>query len=308
MTTPMLYASAPLDRAAHFRRDADALRGLFASPAMRMVAFWRGLSLVSEAPAARWLTLDEAAPVMDGTPDPVFLGLRDGAPVFALDLSGLDGGEAGPELGLGGRFVQLRTVAALLPLDDASVLGYARAILAWHGRCRFCGDCGAPTRVAEGGHCRLCTSETCGAQHYPRTDPAVIMLVEDGDRVLLHRQPSWPKGQWSVLAGFVEAGETLEQAVAREVLEETGIVATDITYAGSQPWPFPSSLMLAFTARAAGGTLRPDPHELEDARWYGRAEIKANFDDAHRGKDTGLYLPTQGSVARRMMEAWLAGE
>ncbi|HTH15052.1 MAG TPA: NAD(+) diphosphatase, partial [Magnetospirillum sp.] len=166
-------------------------------------------------------------------------------------------------------------------------------------------SCGAPTEAREGGNMRQCLDARCNAQFYPRTDPAVIMRVTDGDNVLLHRQRAWPQGQWSVLAGFVEPGETLEEAVAREVREETGVEVADVAYEGSQPWPFPSSIMLAFSARADGGTLVPDQHELEDARWFSRDVILRTFDDAHRGKNTGLFLPMHGSISRWLMEAWL---
>ncbi|HLO78742.1 MAG TPA: NAD(+) diphosphatase [Magnetospirillum sp.] len=324
----ILYGAVPLDRAHTFRRDAEALADLRRSPDKLVVPTWREMSLVNGAAQlpelARqsvFLMADHAgsaaAVLAHGTPaaelldmagDVVFLGLNaNKAPVFAADLSKSDP-EAdgdGPALGLGGAWVGLRAVGALLPAGDAALLGYARAMMIWHRRSRFCGSCGAPTEVREGGHMRQCLDTSCGAQHYPRTDPAVIMRVTDGDNVLLHRQRPWPAGQWSVLAGFVEPGETFEEAVAREVREETGIEVAAVAYAGSQPWPFPGSVMLAFTARAVGGTLAPDPHELEDARWFSRSEILTAFDDRHRAERTGLFLPTPGSISRRLIEQWL---
>jgi NAD+ diphosphatase len=186
-------------------------------------------------------------------------------------------------------------------------LATGRALVNWHRTTTFCGRCGSPTEAREGGHVRVCLDVTCNAQHYPRTDNAVIMQVTDGENILLHRQPSWPAGMWSVLAGFVEPGETLEQAVVRETHEETGIIVDDIRYAGSQPWPFPASLMVGFTARAIGGQLCPDPHELEDARWFSRADIAAHFSDAHRNSNAGPYLARPGSIARQMIDAWLKG-
>ncbi len=324
----ILYGAVPLDRAHALRRDAKAIEALRRSPDRLVVPTWREMSLVAgdaalpeqsrqtlfldrtcaDAAAAVLARGTAAAELLDRADDVVFLGLdARKAPVFAADLSKTepeDNGD-GPVLGLGGAWVGLRAVGALLPAADAALLGYARALTLWHRRNHFCGVCGAPTEPREGGHVRQCVDSRCNAQTYPRTDPAVIMRVTDGDTILLHRQPPWPAGQWSILAGFVEPGETLEEAVAREVREETGIEVADITYMGSQPWPYPGSVMLGFAARAAGGTLRPDPHELDDARWFGKAEILDVFDDRHRAAKTGLYLPAHGSISRRLVEMWL---
>ncbi|MGE5546332.1 MAG: NAD(+) diphosphatase [Solirubrobacterales bacterium] len=304
--TPILYSALPLDRAHRVRRDPEALARLSRAPSARIVPFWRGNSFLAEPPAAVMATGADAARLLALGGEPAFLGMDGEAPVFALDLSGLEAAQGGPDIGLPGRWDQLRSIGPLLPPDDAAILAYARGLLVWQRRSGYCGACGAPARLTEGGHARVCTG--CGEQIYPRTDPAVIMLVEDGDRVLMHRQPQWSPGMWSVLAGFVEPGETLEEAVAREVREETGILVTGVRYAGCQPWPFPSSLMMAFTARACGGTLEPDPHELEDARWFSRSDIDSLFDDAHRPggprQGGGLYLPTPTSIARRLVETW----
>lgn len=324
----ILYGAVSLDRAHTLRRDAEALVTLRRSPDKLVIPTWREMSLVAGTAqladqARQALFLDKtdgssatailahgtsAAELLDLAENVVLLGLNaTGAPVFAADLSksepDADGG--GPALGLGGAWMGLRAVGALLPAGEASLLGYARAMMIWHRRNHFCGVCGAPTEAREGGHMRQCLDTRCNAPVYPRTDPAVIMRVTEDDNILLHRQHAWPAGQWSVLAGFVEPGETLEQAVAREVLEETGIQVADITYAGSQPWPYPSSVMLAFSARAVGGTLAPDPHELEDARWFSRATLLEAFDDRHRAERSGLYLPTHGSISRRLVEQWL---
>lgn len=324
----ILYSAVPLDRAHVIRRDVEALESLRRSAHKLVIPTWREMSLVAgrdqlATQSRQALFLDRAdagdaaaivahgtaaAELLERAEHVVFLGLNAAnAPVFAADLSKsepeADG--SGPQLGLGGSWMGLRAVGALLPMADASLLGYARAMMIWHRRTQFCGSCGAPTEAREGGHMRQCLDTRCNAPTYPRTDPAVIMRVTDGDNILLHRQRPWPAGQWSVLAGFVEPGETLEQAVAREVLEETGIEVADIAYAGSQPWPYPGSVMLAFSARAVGGTLTPDPHELEDARWFSRTSLLEAFDDRHRAESSGLFLPTRGSISRRLVELWL---
>jgi NAD+ diphosphatase len=190
-----------------------------------------------------------------------------------------------------------------LPAGEAAILAYARALMNWHRRHRHCSVCGGPTLIREGGHSRVCLDAGCRAQHFPRTDPAIIVLVtRDGPRgeaCLLARQPGWPKGLVSTLAGFVEPGETAEAAVVREVREEVGIDVDHVRYAGSQPWPFPSSLMLAFRASASpGAKLALNPGELEFGRWFSRAEVV-------RLADVGLKLPTADSIARQLVEDWL---
>ena len=295
-----------LDRAHHLRRDAASLA---ADHRLGVVPLWRDLTLVAgEPPRAVVATGDAAVRLLAAASVPVFLGMDGDRPLFAADLSGLAGDEAGPDLGLpagpGQRFVSLRALGHLLPAWDGALLTYARAMALWHRRHRFCGACGGATVGGEGGHLRTCGA--CGAQSYPRTDPAVIMLVADGGRVLLHRQRAWPPGMWSCLAGFVEPGETLEEAVVREVREETGVAVADLRYVASQPWPFPASLMVAFTARASGGHLAPDTGEIEDARWFDRADL-ARFDDRFRTTGEGWFLARPGTVARQLVDDWIAG-
>ncbi len=281
---------------------------MLADPRAAAVPLWRDLSLVAgEPPRAGVVAGPDARRLLGAGLEPVFLGLAEaGRPVFAVDISAMEAGEAGPDLGGGTRFVALRACGPLLPGGDSGLLGYARAVLLWHRRQRFCGACGGPTASAEGGLLRRCADPACDAQYHPRIDPVVIMLVEDDGRVLLHRQHPWPPGMWSVPAGFVEPGETLVEAVIREVREETGVAVGDVRYVTSQPWPFPSSLMMAFTARAVGGRLTPDPHEVADAAWFGRAEL-ADFDDRHRHSGEGRFLAHPGTVARLLLDRWLAG-
>ncbi len=294
--TPLLYSGLSIDRAAELRRDANLIAMLQASGEARLLPYWRGRSLFSEAPAAVWAAGEAAHVLAAQAAMTVFLGRSAGAAWFAADISALEGGDDGPTLTLPGRFAPLRTVGATLAPDEAALLAFARGILHWHHRNRYCSACGAATVVEMAGHVRRCQS--CKAEHFPRTDPAVIVLVTDGDRCLLGRQASWPAGMYSCLAGFVEPGESLEEAAAREVREEAGIEIADTLYMASQPWPFPASLMVGFHARAAGGALRVDPYELEDARWFSR-------DDVRRFADTGFSLPRRDSIARWLIERWL---
>ena len=192
----------------------------------------------------------------------MLLGLVEERAVFAVDVSACEMPLEELAAGAALEFTDLRRVGPLLPRQEGALLAYARGIAYWHERHRFCGVCGAPTRSEEGGHVRRCTDAACGTTHFPRTDPAVIMLVHDGERCLLGRKSEWPKGMHSTLAGFVEPGESLEEAVAREVFEETGIHVTDVIYHSSQPWPFPASLMLGFHAKALSTAITVDPEEL----------------------------------------------
>lgn len=223
--------------------------------------------------------------------EPVLLGLdREGA-VFAVDAEGI-------EPPSGSQLMGLRDAGALLSPDDAGLLAYGTAMVNWHRSHPHCAVCGAPTRVEEAGFLRRCPN--CGAEHHPRTDPVVIMLVHDGERALLGRQPTWPRGRFSALAGFVEPGESLEETVAREVLEETSVQVEDVLYRSSQPWPFPASLMLGFHARYAGGQARIGDGELEDVRWFGREELDAVV----RG-ETEFHVPPPLAIARRLIDEWL---
>jgi NAD+ diphosphatase len=223
----------------------------------------------------------------------VFLGLLDDAPLFADWVA--DGHPAR------GRPAGLREAATELPADQAAVAAYAGSLLAWHRRHRFCANCGAPTDSRDGGHERICPS--CDAHHFPRTDPVVIVRITDGgDGLLLGRQERWEDGRFSLLAGYVEPGETLEEAVRREVLEESGVPLDSVTYLASQPWPFPSSLMLGFGAVAARVEPMPGDDELAEVRWFERDEVER----AARGEGN-LVLSPPYSIARRLIDAWLAG-
>jgi NAD+ diphosphatase len=284
---PIAFTGATVDRVADVRRrDPHWLAAQLRQPGARAVVAGDGEVAVS-GPQPRLALVPLAAA---GGGEPVLLGLDDRGPVFAVNA--LDG--SAERLGL-------REAGALLPHAEAGLAAYAAALLNWHRRHPRCSVCGAPTDVAEGGLMRHCPA--CGTEHHPRTDPVVIVLVSDGDRALLGRQAVWPAGRYSALAGFVAPGESLEEAVAREVAEESGVTVRDPAYVASQPWPFPSSLMLGFAAAWAAGEPAVGDEELEDVRWFSRPELAA----ARRGAGP-LLLPPPEAIARALIERWLDGE
>jgi NAD+ diphosphatase len=302
MRAPNFYAETGLDRMALRRGDEAWLAELLAHADSVILPVWRARSLVlrgAETPQPIMLSGAEAAALLEGAVT-LFLGMRQGRAHFALDLSHHDEPHAHPLLAGKGEFVDLRDVGPDMGAEEGGLLAYARGLAHWHRTHRFCGRCGSPTEIREAGHVRRCTNPDCGTSHFPRTDPAVIMLVSDGDRVLLGRKADWPAGRYSVLAGFVEPGETLEAAVAREVMEEAGIAITDARYHSSQPWPFPASLMLGYFATATTTELNVNHDELEDARWFTRDELI--HEDPHY-----RIRPRSDSVARRLITDWLDG-
>ena len=301
MRAPNVFAAGSLDRQSHLRPDPARLESLLRSADSRVTLVWRTQSLVrlGDVPTAAQLALAQAplgAAAEDGDARPlVFLGARGERAYFALDVSDLDDPlSALPEV-RDVEFQDLRQAAAIVEPEDGALLAYARAMMTWHQRHRFCGACGAPTESQQAGHLRRCTRAECAAEIFPRTDPAVIMLVCDGDWCLLGRQARWPPGVYSALAGFVEPGESLEDAVAREVMEEAGVAIEGCEYHSSQPWPFPSSIMLGFWATARRGEVRVDGSELEEARWLHRDQVLAQE----------VRLPPKLSIARRLIDDWL---
>ncbi len=300
MRAPNHYAGGILDRAHLRRREEGWLIERLAHPTSAILPLWRGLPLIAEAEGPTPALIGAAeisASLLEG--EWALLGILGERAVFAIELA-TDGPEP-PDLSRWGRFVDLRQVGPLLATGDAALLAYARGLMLWHQRHRFCGLCGYPARSVEGGHQRRCTNEGCGVTQFPRTDPAVIMLVTSGDKALLGRQRDWPAGRHSTLAGFVEPGESLEEAVAREILEEVGIRVADIRYHSSQPWPFPASIMLGFTARALDERIRIDPSELDAAAWFTREELKSSPEDER------FALPRRDSIAYRLIRDWIEG-
>ena len=286
-----ILAGPYLDRAAHRRHDPEWFEAALADPGSRVLPVWNAKSLVSGSPPhAVLLALSSLAPDRRKAAELVLLGRHELGPCFAIDIESAEP----PQLQSGARFEDLRALVSQLPADEAGLLGYARALVSWRRRNRFCGHCGAPTSSSRAGHVLVCTNPACRHEHFPRIDPAIIVLVSDGGRALLGRQAAWPVGRFSTIAGFVEPGESLEDAVAREVLEETGVLVDGIDYQSSQPWPFPASLMLGFTARAVSREVRLNDRELEEARWFTRADLAGGQ----------VLFPTNQSISFRLIEQW----
>nr|WP_283949899.1 NAD(+) diphosphatase [Limobrevibacterium gyesilva] len=300
---PNVYTGSPLDRAAEKRDDDAWIQAALNHPATLFTPVWRSRNLMQGVeegrPEAVFLTADAAAAVrMAGGPW-AFLGLQGPVPVFCVDVSAAD--DPLPLLPAHmGTFTDLRAVAGVLANNDASVLAHARGLMHWRTRHRFCGACGAECAPRSAGHVMVCQS--CGSQHFPRTDPAVIMLVTTGERALLGHSQRFPNAtMYSTLAGFVEPGESLEEAVAREVFEESRVRVGSVYYHSSQPWPFPASIMLGFYAQALTEEITIDPTELRDARWFTRDQLRNH-------RDHGFSLPRADSIARRLIEDWIAAE
>ncbi|WP_237742696.1 NAD(+) diphosphatase [Actinopolymorpha alba] len=295
----LALARSTLDRATERRANAAWVAERWSDPRCRVLVIVDGKAPASEDGSAL-VYVSPASVEAAGAPsdERYLLGLdTDGVPYFAVHGTGEADGEGQD----GRRLIGLREAGGLVSDRDAGVFVHAMALVNWHAAHPRCARCGTATEPTDGGHVRRCPS--CGTQHFPRTDPAIIVLVsDDADRCLLGRQPSWPTGRFSTLAGFVEPGEPLEHAVVREVREETGIEVVDPVYAGSQPWPFPSSLMLGFFARAVTTEIKVDEEEIAEARWLSRAELRAAVESGE------LLLPGRVSIARRLIEAWYGEE
>ncbi len=285
-----VFAGPYVDRTSGLRKDPAWVAAALLTPSTRFVPVWRSQSLVRLEPAPLAVLLPRAAcpPFQPG--QAILLGQFRGAATFALEVAA----DGAPDPALDGEFVDLRLTGGLLPADEAGLLAYARALIWWRQRHRFCGVCGAPTVAVDAGHVMRCTVSGCAAEFFPRIDPAIIVLVHDGERALLGRQAAWPPGRYSTIAGFVEPGESFEDAVVREVREETSVEVGDIDYHSSQPWPFPSSVMIGFVARARNTTIACPDGELEDARWFSCAEMAAGTP----------ALPPPQSISYRLIADW----
>lgn len=309
------FGGSGLERAAHVRGDEKEIARCLANPLARGLAIWRGKPLLAGDvdTGIAWLPLgDDIFDLADEAP--TFLGLGADGPHFAYDISCWEPHELPdtlgaffdpseqrhPDLPADHRFGELRGVMACLNRRDAELAATARSILGWHETHGYCAKCGEKTNVAMAGWQRDCPA--CGSHHFPRTDPVVIMLITHGNSVLLGRSPGWPDEMYSLLAGFVEPGETIEAAVRREVLEESGIVVGAVDYLASQPWPFPSSLMIGCSGRAQNRDITIDRDEIEDAIWITREDLADVFAGVHER----IKPVRNGSIARFLLHNWLA--
>jgi len=304
------FGGGTLDRAAHLRASAD---GLLVRKDARVVALWRGKPLMRADRGGLELLAPDHAALGPGTPR-VFLGLADGAPRFGADLSkwqpdDLDDAALGAFHDLseqvhpdcpGAVFAELRGVMAGLDPLEAELAATAKAILGWHRTHRFCSACSVESDMADAGWQRQCPD--CGTRHFPRTDPVVIMLITRANKVLLGRSPGWPEGMFSLLAGFVEPGETLEAATRRETFEEAGVRVGAVDYLACQPWPFPSTLMVATRGEALGEAISIDPAEIEQALWVSRETLL----DVYSGNNSDILPARNGSIAHFILRNWLA--
>lgn len=306
------FGRSDLDRAAHLRKDAERL---LQQDDAKTIVIWRGKPLADQDTHALIRLAPDHAVTRAATRAPIFLGLDQGAPLFATDVSpwtpdDLDLDELGrfldssvnhhASLPASQVFVDLRAFMTSFSPEDAALAATARGLFSWHDTHEFCARCGAASEIVEAGWQRSCT--TCPGQHFPRTDPVVIVLATHGNSVLVGRSPHWPEGMYSLLAGFVEPGETIEAASRREVFEESGVRLGDIHYLSSQPWPFPASLMFGTAGEALTTDITLDPVELEDAKWVN----KETMINALAGNDPTLKPARKGSIARFLIDRWIS--
>ena len=296
MREPNFYVSTEIERHGDRRRNDDWITERLFSPRSSLLPIWRSQSLMAHGDAIVPALIPVTESALAHCQNPIYLGQWRQAAYFTADISHHEN----PPFGEFGSYRDLREFGPLMNREYAAILAYARAMTTWQSRHKYCGRCGTGTESREGGHVLACQNPECGFLCFPRTDPAVIMLIHDGaDRCILGRQAAWRTGQHSVLAGFVEPGESLEDAVIREVYEEVGIRTTDVQYHSSQPWPFPSSIMLGFWGRAMEVNLEVDTFELESAQWFSRDDIK------NCPQDDGFRLPRPDSISRRLIEDWI---
>jgi NAD+ diphosphatase len=287
-----------LDRASTLRKDRDWVAEQLQDPNSVVVAATHDSVLVDPGPAGRLLRCAlTTSSIAEDPSAAILLGIDAGMAVFAVDLDRLESADR-QQLTATGRVLALRDAGTALSHSEGGLAAYLVALLNWHRTHGFCANCGEATEIIEAGYARHCPR--CGATHFPRTDPAVIMLVAHDDEILLGRRPTWPDGRYSVLAGFVSPGESLEEAVIREVHEESGIDCAEPRFVTSQPWPFPASLMLGFEAHSDGGEPRNLDGELQDVRWFSRAQVRA----ALAGEDSVLIMPPSVSIAHLLICRW----
>lgn len=295
------FAGNPLNRASERRGDTAWLEGQLASSDSLGLALWNGRPFVEKTKEGGWqiayLPAKLVGELAGGTERLLFMGLWNETAIFAVDLEGAADPGQGPLQGLG-EFKDLRVLAAQMPGPDAAILATAKAMFEWRRKHGYCAACGQPSEAREGGWKRQCPS--CQVEHFPRTDPVVIMLAHHEGRCMLGRQEAWPKGMYSALAGFLEPGESIEEACARELAEEAALKTVRVRYHSTQPWPYPSSLMIGLIAEVADEDARPDQTELSEVRWFSRAEARALL----AGEIEGAFCPQPMAIAHQLIRAW----
>jgi NAD+ diphosphatase len=302
MREPLPFSGSPLERENLRRRERDWLEAQSKAPESRYLPLWRLQPLLKRGdPRELAWAKREFFEDLEAVPEPVLLGSRDGVAHFAVDVSGVEQPDEAFGIADLASFEDLRASVAQLPAGDAAIAAQARSLVDWHARHGHCAVCGGHTRSVQGGANRICFD--CQAEHFPRTDPVAIAIVTRGDRCMLGRGPGWPETLYSALAGFVEAGESLEEAVRREVLEESNVRVGAVRYVCSQPWPFPSSLMIGCVGDAESEAIEIDPAELDDARWFTRDALRA----ALAGRRADLAVPPPFAVAHHLIRAWVEG-
>lgn len=301
---PNTFTDNPLDRASHRRPDKEWLAAQLTSPDSCIVPLWQLKPLIlpplkkGDPQDIGWVRPGLLKEILAHEPITIFLGLENDRSHFAMDISHLEAPEQDGLFAGMGAFEDLRTVAQNLDPRDASILAQAKSMIDWHQRHRFCAACGASTVLKEAGYMRACVN--CGAQHFPRTDPVVITAVIHDDKCLLGRNAKFPEGMFSAFAGFLEPGESIEEAVAREVEEEVGLIVSKVRYHSTQPWPYPSSLMIGCLAEATTADAKPDGIEIAEARWFSRDELRA----ALEGKPMDFGIPPSMAIAHQLIRAF----
>ena len=288
-----------LDRASLKRKDEMWINDQFNNGSARIIPVSHSKILCTsiQNPKSIYLTKNDFHDVSNAREISIFLGISDKKTYFAIDIESMKSDSILNDKN-SGEFHDFKRVMPLLDFHDSALLAIARFMINWQSRNRYCGKCGTPTKSAEAGNLRTCENTNCGQNYFPSMDPAIIVLVSFDEYCLLGRQKIWPKGMYSTIAGFVEPGESIEDAVIREVKEETGVIVEKLEYQHSQPWLFPSSLMLGFTATAKGKEIKVDKNELEDARWFSRKEIKDNL------KKGSLRMPGKVAIAYHLIKEW----